>query len=62
VLASFAAPAGLIASFTVAVHRRFAVVAWVAALGLSTLAISDAVQAGGARPEVQTWMYARARR
>ena len=53
VLTSFAAPAGLIAFFTVAVHRRFAVVAWLAALSLSTLAASYAVQAGE-RPEQQT--------
>ncbi len=56
VLTSFAAPAGLIAFFTVAVHRRFAVVAWLAGVGLSTLAVSYALQAGE-RPELQTSLW-----
>jgi signal transduction histidine kinase len=50
---SFAAPAGLIAFFTVAVYRRFVVVAMVGGLGLGTLAVSYAVIAGE-RPELQT--------
>ncbi len=56
VLTSFAAPAGLIAFFTVAVHRRFAYVAWLGALELITLTISYALQAGD-RPELQTSIW-----
>ena len=48
VLASFAAPAGLIAFFTVATHRRLAVVLSVGAFGLTTLSIGYA--APGGRP------------
>jgi signal transduction histidine kinase len=56
VLTSFAAPAGLIAYFTVAVHRRFAVVAWLGALGITTLSISYAIQVND-RPELQTSLW-----
>src|SRR3954452_20336557 len=56
VLTSFAAPAGLIAFYTVALHRRVAVVLWVGALGLTTLSISYAVQASE-RPELRTSLW-----
>ena len=51
-LTSFAAPAGLIAFFTVALHRRLATVLWIGALGLTTLSISYALQADD-RPELR---------
>jgi signal transduction histidine kinase len=56
VLTSFAAPAGLIAFFTVAVHRRLATVLWIGALGLTTLSISYAYQASE-RPELRTSLW-----
>jgi signal transduction histidine kinase len=56
VFTSFAAPAGLIAFFTVAVHRRLATVLWVGAVGLTCLSIGYAVRAGG-RPELRTELW-----
>src|SRR5215213_9244088 len=56
ILTSFAAPAGLIAFFTVAVHRRLAVVAWLGTLGLAALSASYAVQVGD-RPELQSSLW-----
>src|SRR5438309_477349 len=44
VVSSFAGPAGLILFFTVAVHRRFAVVAWIGAIGVPALAASAILQ------------------
>src|SRR3954468_7575060 len=56
VVTSFAAPAGLIAFFTVAVHRRLATVLWVGALALTMLSISYGLQAGD-RPELRTSLW-----
>ena len=55
-LTSFAAPAGLIAFYTVALHRRLATVLWVGALGLTPLSISYALQAAD-RPELRTSLW-----
>jgi signal transduction histidine kinase len=46
VLSSFAAPAGLLAFFTVAVHRRFATVAALGAAGLATQTLAYAGRLG----------------
>src|SRR4051812_39569204 len=50
VFSSFAAPAGFIAFFTVAVERRFAVVAWLGGTSVTVLCVGFAVASGG-RPE-----------
>src|SRR4051794_40407016 len=55
-LTSFAAPAGLIAFFTVAVHCRLTTVLRVGALGLTTLSIAFALQASD-RPELRTSLW-----
>ena len=52
-LTSFAAPAGLVAFYTVAVQRRLATVLGVGALGLTALSIAFALQASD-RPELRT--------
>ena len=56
VLTSFAAPAGLIAFYTVALYRRLTTVLWVGATGLTTLSISYALQATD-RPELRTSLW-----
>jgi signal transduction histidine kinase len=56
VLTSFAAPAGLIAFYTVALQRRLAIVVGVGALGLTTLSIAFALQASD-RPELRTSLW-----
>src|SRR4051794_205099 len=55
-LTSFAAPAGLIAFYTVAVRRRLLTVLGVGALGLTTLSIAFALQASN-RPELRTSLW-----
>src|SRR3954454_22166945 len=54
---SFAAPAGLLAFFTVALYRRLAVVLWLGVPALAALCIAFALQAGD-RPEtgVSLWL------
>jgi signal transduction histidine kinase len=56
VLTSFAAPAGLLAFFTVALHRRLATVVRVGAVGLTLLSIGYALQARD-RPELRTSLW-----
>ena len=56
VLTSFAAPAGLIAFYAVALYRRLTTVLWVGATGLTTLSISYALQATD-RPELRTSLW-----
>ncbi|HEX8102724.1 MAG TPA: histidine kinase [Solirubrobacteraceae bacterium] len=56
VLSSFAAAAGLVAFFTVAVHRGLGPVTWLAAVALPALVVSYALQAAD-RPEVQTSLW-----
>jgi signal transduction histidine kinase len=53
---SFAAPAGLIAFYTVALHRRLATVLWVGAIGLTVLCTGYVLQAS-ARPELRTSLW-----
>jgi len=55
-LTSFAAPAGLIALYTLALQRRLAAVLWVGALGLTTLLIAFALQTES-HPESRTTMW-----
>ena len=56
VFTSFAAPAGLIAFYTVALQRRLTTVLWVGATGLTLLSISYALQADD-RPELRSSMW-----
>jgi signal transduction histidine kinase len=56
VFTSFAAPAGLIAFYTVALRRRLATVLWVGAVGLAFLSIGYALQEPE-RPELRTSLW-----
>jgi DNA-binding CsgD family transcriptional regulator len=56
VFTSFAAPAGLIAFYTVALHRRLTTVLWVGTIGLTLLSIGYALQAAD-RPELRTSLW-----
>jgi len=56
VFSSAAAPAGLIAFYTVALHRRLATVLWVGAISLTVLCTGYALQAS-ARPELRASMW-----
>ena len=55
-LSSFAAPAGLIAFYNVAAHRRLTTVLGVGTLALTTLSIAFALQASD-RPELRTSLW-----
>jgi signal transduction histidine kinase len=55
-LTSFASPAGLIAFYTVALHRRLTTVLWVGAAGMIPLSIAYALQETD-RPELRTSLW-----
>ena len=55
-LTSFASPAGLIAFYTVALHRRLTTVVWVGAAGMIPLSIAYALQETD-RPELRTSLW-----
>jgi signal transduction histidine kinase len=55
-LTSFASPAGLIAFYTVALHRRLTTVLWVGAAGMIPLSIAYALQEAD-RPELRTSLW-----